>query len=232
MKWGSDGHTAGQTVQSTGRGVEESVAAGPGRKKNQGVNKVGQTLDAKVVNANDPGTGGGTDTVTSNGVAEGLVGGAADNADAQDAEDIECNDAVKDEPRDTGDGVARVGNLTSGNDNQIRAGDSEGGVDADTPEAEEAASVAVVDVLNHNICSVPVAEAVGVMMGVATAHSDEGDHDEEDEEENLGRGHVELGLAVKANSNDVEQHADDHGHGDPRSSVDIRKPVLHPGSLA
>lgn len=147
----------------------------PSRKENEGVDDIGKSLDVEVLNTNNPGRSTSTGLAALNGTEQARVAGAADDADAQNTDNVETDKAVEDELGDAGDGAAGVLDLTSGEGDHVGAGNGEGGVDDDLPESQEPSCRPIGEVGVDVVAVAPVAESVGIVHGVAAGHGDEGD---------------------------------------------------------
>lgn len=52
---------------------------------------------------------------------------------------------------------------------------------------------------------VPVAESVGVMLGIAADHGDEGEGEDDEDQQNLAARKPELGFAISFDCEDIEE---------------------------
>lgn len=204
---------AGKTVEGSGRGVQVGVTARETGGEDQEVDEIGEASNAKVLNyrlvsivtailsialltSNDPGRGSSTSSAALNGTEQTGILRAADDTDSQDTKDVETNKSVEDELGNSGDGSSRVLDLTRGEGDHIRAGNGETSVEDNLPPTAEASKIALGVVGLHGLATAPVTESISVLLGVSTAHGDEGDEEEAEQEEDLERGHDELGFTV------------------------------------
>lgn len=153
-------------------------------------------LTAKVLDADDPGRGGGTRCAAVDGADETGVAAGADDSDAQSAEDVEDEDAVEDGASHARDVLARVLNLTSSHRDQVRASNRESSVEDAGPPTKETAGNALGIILVHGVATLPVSEPVGVVLGISADHCDERQEDEAENEEDLGAGKEEFTFSV------------------------------------
>ena len=218
---------ASKTVEGSRGRVEVGVSARETGGKDEEVDQAGETVDAKVLNANDPGRSGSTRGAVLDSTEQTLVIRRADDTNSQYTKDVETNKSVEDEFGDSGNSSSRVGDLTRGQRDHIGTSNGETSVENNLPPATKFTKISLGVVGLHSLAALPVSESVCVALGVAAAHGDESDEEETEEEDNLERSHDEFSLTIVLDSNNVKQNANDHCHRDPGCRIDIRNPILH-----
>ena len=177
----------GKRVESTGSTVGVCVTGRENRCENQEVDEVRKTLDAKVGHGNDI---GGRSSVSSATSAEvdvdelGVVVSTAD-ADSEGADNEEDAESVVDGLEGALDGECRALSLSRDHRNVLGSDDGEGGAEEGSEEAFEAALVALAEVCSEGAGVGKVSEAVGIVLGVTTAHGDEGEGKQDEDEDEL-----------------------------------------------
>ena len=147
-----------------------------------------QAGDAHVCHGDDIGRGsGGAGTAGFAGDDGGQrrVGGAQDDADEQRAAHEEDGETPVDRLEGCFDVDARAFGLAGDHGEVFGAGDAETCTPESSAEAFELAEGAGASVLLEGVV-LPVAEAVGVALGVAAAHCDEGEGEDDQDEDDLG----------------------------------------------
>ena len=146
-----------------------------------------KTLDAKVGHGNDIGRRSSISSATSAEVDVnelGVVVSTAD-ADSEGTDDEEDAESVVDGLESALDGECRALSLSRDHRNVLRSNDSEGGAEEGSEEAFEAALVALAEVCSEGTGVGEVSEAVGIVLGVSTAHGDEGEGEQEEDQDEL-----------------------------------------------
>jgi hypothetical protein len=175
----------GKRVEGTGSTVGVCVAGGEDRCKDQEVDDVRKTLDAKVGHGNDIGR---RSSVSSASGAEvdvnelRVVVSTAD-ADSEGTDDEEDAESVVDGLEGALDGECRALSLSRDHRNVLGADDGEGGAEEGGEETLEAALIALAEVCSEGAGVGEVSETVGIVLGVTTTHSDEGEGEQEEDED-------------------------------------------------
>lgn len=146
-----------------------------------------------------------------------------EQADKEEAEDVEEGDAPKhllDGARERFDGVGGLGGCEA---DELGAGKGKGGGDKDGAKAAKAEAECA------RVVPQAGAPVLAVLAGAGPAAEDEheGDDDEDDGGDELeGRG-PELFLCVAERAKDVDDDDEAEEHGDPDGDGDVGVPVLH-----
>lgn len=162
--------------QDTAAGVNVRVGSRQDCSQQNGVDDGRERLDASELGNNDERRGRGVGrSVLEVGVVIGHV-----DADEEDGAVEEQEDGPKGPADGRGDGLARVSRLTSSNDDQLRALETEAGRDEHRPEADKLANLAIDQVRSKRTGVSPVLEANVALVtntGVdADAEDDEADN--------------------------------------------------------
>ncbi|RFU33082.1 hypothetical protein B7463_g3216, partial [Scytalidium lignicola] len=157
----------------------------------------------EVLDANDPWRSSSPRATAVQCIQEASVARGADDAHSKDADHIEAHETVEDEFGNAWNSASRVLDLAGCHGDQVRASNVERSIADDAPPAQETASRARGVIRMHRHTMFPVPEAVGVVLGIAADHGDEGKEHEADEKQDLGRRHDELGLTIPLDGDDV-----------------------------
>lgn len=122
------GRTAvlGKRVQGSAGAIEESVSTRPTGQHDDEVDESGkEARDTNVDKSQYPGGSSGSGITTINRTHEARFTGRANNSKSDDADEVDANNTVENQLRDTGNSVTRVGDLASGKSQNIRTADCE-----------------------------------------------------------------------------------------------------------
>lgn len=164
----------------------------------------------------------GVDVGVRIGAEEVLVGRVDEQADKEQAQDVEERDTPEDLLDGTGETLDRVLRLGGGETHELRAAEGEGGRDKDGAEATES--------VPEGTRVVPQARApvLAVVAGGGPAAQDanEGDDHEDDGGCQLEAAGPEFLLGVAESAEDVDHYYEDEEDGDPDRHRDVGIPVL------
>lgn len=172
--------------------VDVRVGRRDGEDEQEGVDDAVELADAGDLGGDDKGRRGAARAGRAD-EARVVVGHR--HAQADDAGDVEEADAQQRLAHGARHVLARVGRLAKGDADELRAEVGEGGLDDGGPDAEEAAEVALLQVLVEGARVLPVGKASSVVVGAAAERDDEADEDQGADDEGLEQRHPELGLA-------------------------------------
>lgn len=212
----------GDTVQSSGRGVEIGGGGGPGGGDETGVDERGQSLDSGGLDGNHEGRGLGVV-----GGSELGVVGRDDDADDEGSHDVEEEDSEVDLLDRLWQVSSRVHGLSGGDGDNLGSDERERRLGEDRPESEELserASDALVVLQGSGVLPEGESEVSSVRSGSAV--DGDSDKDEGGDGQHLDHREPELGLSETARSEQVDDDDDDEADGDPDSVVDRRDPVV------
>lgn len=171
----------------------------------------------------DEDEGACVDVAVGVGAEEVLVVRGDEQADEEEAEDVEEGDAPEDLLDGAGEGLDGVVSLSGGEADELGAREGEGGGDEDGAEAAEAVAEGARVVPE---AGAPVLAVVAV-AGPAAEDEDEGDDDEDDGGGELEHRGPELLLGVPYGAEDVDDDDEDEEHGDPDGYGYVGVPVLY-----
>lgn len=196
-----------QRVERSGSTVSVGVTGREDRGEQQGVDDVRKDADAQVLHGNDIGRGlcsAAAGTISKVNFSQSRVVGANNDADGQRSDNEEEAESVVDRLESSLD--VDAGSLSLGGNHGDVFGTDNG--EASAPEScakpFEAAQSTQVSVFEKRARLRPVAEAVGIVLGVASDHGDEGEAEEQEDENHLAAGQPEFGLAVHAHGKNIQ----------------------------
>jgi hypothetical protein len=148
---------------------------------------VRETLDAKVGHGNNIGRRSSVASTTSTevDVIESRVVVSTTDANSQSTDDEEDAESVVDGLEGALDGKGRALGLSGDHGDILGAYNSEGSAEKSGEESFKTALVTLAEVCSKGAGVGEVSEAVGIVLGVTTAHGDEGKGKEEEDENEL-----------------------------------------------
>lgn len=211
-------------LREGGEGAAPAVHArdadGDDRDEDDDVHEGVEAAEAGVLADQDEGRG--ADVGVGAGAEQVRVVRVDEQADEEQAEDVEEGDAPEDLLDGAGQGPGGVAGLGGRQADQLGAAEGEGGRDEDGAEAAEA-------VLERaGVVPEPGAPVLAVLSCVRAAAEDEdqGDEHEDDGSGELEAGGPELLFGVAYRAEDVDDDDQDEEHGDPDCDGDVGVPVL------
>lgn len=213
---------ASETVDSTGGDVQIRVGGREDEQQNASIQDVRQIGDSRVLNGNDKRRGSsGAAGLGELGVVVGQLRVIEwhQGTNQKDREHVEDQDTPESQLDRTGDGATRVLRLTDCDTDQFGTQVGEGGGDHSRPERQEAASIALQDIMVEGTGALPVAETLAIVVGTTTQHEDEGEQDNSKNDDDLERGQPELEFTEEAHAKVVDAYNCNQQDGDPDSSI-------------
>lgn len=213
-------------VQHPRRRVEEGVARRPRRRQHHGVDDRRQGADPAVLDGDDEGRGGRARGRVVDRVQEPRVLGRHAHGDEEHGQHVEDQDTPKDATNGLGNVTAWVLCLTSRDDDHLAATVRERGLGEDAPEGEEAAERPADQVLVHGAGIAPVPEPDSTAVRGAPARNDEHQQYQPDDGDQLDGAEDELGLAVDADREAVDEDHRGEEHRDQRCFGHVVRPEV------
>jgi len=197
-----------QPVQTASRAVGVGVARGEDTCHHQCVRNVREDLDAQVAHRNDIRRRSSGATATSraeNDVDQCGIVVSNDDTNAQRAENEEDAESPVDGLERSLDVYPGPLGFGRNHRNILGTDDSEGGGPQCGEEALKPTQVSCCVVFGHWAGVPPVAESVGILFRVATAHGDEREGEQHKDQNDLSSGEPEFGFSVCLDGEDVEK---------------------------
>lgn len=198
----------GERVERSSGGIGVGVTGREDGSEQEEVDDVRQNTDAEVLHSDDirRGTSStGLSTVTKVDLLEGGVVGRKDNANGQRSDNEEDTESVVNSLEGGLDIDAR--SLSFGRDETdvLRSDNCETRAEQSGKEAFKTTFTAFASVFEESLGLCKVAESISILLGVATAHGNEGEAEQNQDEDNLSTGEPKLGFTIVADSEDVEK---------------------------
>lgn len=201
----------GKSSKSTGRTVDRGVTNRQDSNHDDNVHDGRQHVNASVLDGNDEGRGGGIGRRVT--IQETRVVVRDKQTNDGKGNDVEEGDTPEDLLDSGGQGLARVGSLSSGETDQLGTGESEGGSDENAAKTLEAV------VERSGIPPVLVANVAA--LGTTTDVQDDTEDDETDDGDDLDDGEDEFGLTITLHTEQIDGNNDDEENGNPGGVVDL-----------
>jgi hypothetical protein len=196
-------------VESTGSAVGVCVTGGEDGRENQEVDEMRETSNAKVGHGNDIGRGSSiaSSTSTKIDVIEGRVIVGTADANRKSTNNEKDAESIVDSLKGILDGKGRALGLGRDHWDVLGAYNSEWSAEEGGEETLETTLVALAEVCSERAGVGKVSKAVGVVLGVTTAHGDESKGKEDENEDELSTREPKLGFTIETDGEDVEKTA-------------------------
>lgn len=196
-----------QSVQTAGGAESVGVAGTEDGGNQKGADEVRQTRNPHVLHGDDVGrssSSSGSALLARDDGLQGGINGAKDNTDSEGSSHEEKSKSPVDSLESVLDVDTRASSLSSNHGKVLGTSDTERSRPQSSEETLELAERAGASVLFECVV-LPVAETVGIVLGVAADHGDEGEGEDDEDQDDLTAGQPELGFTKDFDCEDVEE---------------------------